>query len=159
MRKYVPATALALALALSACSGDKEPSASDSPPPGKAEIAYYDCLEDHGVAIVHTDSGALRVDKDKPLDKLPAAQKACEDKAPTPPSPEKADPKLLAAAQKEAACLRAEGVSWYPDPDPVTGRWPDFSPEQAAELRTKHIEAVRSCRQERNPGGQSVVGG
>ncbi|MGT2529834.1 hypothetical protein ACU4GG_24110 [Streptomyces nojiriensis] len=89
MRKYATALFVAASLALTACSGEGEPKASDSPPPTKEEIAYYDCLKANGVKIRHTDYGAPRVNKDDPpsLEKLPAAQAACEDKAPPPPSP------------------------------------------------------------------------
>ncbi|MBT2476778.1 hypothetical protein [Streptomyces sp. ISL-94] len=161
MRKHVPVIALALALALGACSGGKEPSASGSPPPTTEEIASYDCLKEHGVAIVRTGSGAPRVDKDEPHDNLPAAAQACEDKAPPRPSPPKIDPKVPAAAREEAQCLRAESVSWYPDPDPATGTYADgaVTSEQSAELRTKHYDAVRKCRQEKGSGDDSVLGG
>ncbi|MFI5827503.1 hypothetical protein ACIA6C_09605 [Streptomyces sp. NPDC051578] len=161
MRKHVPVIVLTLALALSACSGEKEPSASDSPPPTKEEVAYYDCLKDHGVEIVRTDSGAPRVDKTMPHDNLPAAEKACEEKipprAPAPPVSAEA----LAAAREEARCLRAEGISWYPDPNPVTGTYDDraVTPEQAAELRTKYSDAVGKCRRHKGSGGDGVLGG
>ncbi|MFD9534292.1 hypothetical protein [Streptomyces sp. NPDC060010] len=163
MRKYVPVpvTVLALALVLGACSGGKEPSASDSPPPSREEVAYYDCLKEHGVPIVLLDSGTPRVDKDKPHDNLAAAEKACESKAPKQTPVTKVDPEVLAAAREEARCLRAEGVSWYPDPDPATGTYDPraVTPEQTAELRTKHAEATRKCRPDKGSGGNGVLGG
>ncbi|MFC9296100.1 hypothetical protein ACFTWH_12140 [Streptomyces sp. NPDC057011] len=162
MRKHVPFIFLAVSLALSACSGGGEPKASDSPPPTKAETAYYDCLGDNGVKITHADGGAPRVDKDDPSvkDKLPAAQEACKDKVPPAPSAPPADPKRLAAALAESKCLREQGVSWYPDPDPVTGKIDDqaMTPEQAVELRTKHMDAMRKCRTSRS-SDDGVLGG
>ncbi|MFJ4779857.1 hypothetical protein [Streptomyces sp. NPDC088762] len=151
MRKHATALFFAASVALTACSGDGEPKAGDSPPPSAAEIAYYDCLKEHGVKLTRTDYGAPRVDKDEPsaIKNLPAAQEACKDKVPPQDSPGEVDPGVLAAAREEARCLRAEGVSWYPDPDPATGTYPDgaVTSEQAAELRTKHTDAVRKCRQ------------
>ncbi|MFE2166153.1 hypothetical protein ACFXB3_13945 [Streptomyces sp. NPDC059447] len=163
MRKYATALFLAASLALTACSGEGEPKASDSPPPTKEDIAYYDCLQANGVKIKHTDYGAPRVDKDDPtaLKNLPAAQEACADKAPPMPSHPPVDPKTLALAREEAKCLRAEGVTWYPDPDPNTGTYPEgaVTTEQSSELRTKHGDAVRKCRQEKRPGGDGALGG
>ncbi|MET9962042.1 hypothetical protein ABZ128_23815 [Streptomyces sp. NPDC006326] len=162
MRKHVPFIFLAVSLALTACSGGGEPSASDSPAPTKEEIAYFDCLKGQGVKITHTDYGAPRVDKDDPsAKKLPAAQEACKDKVPPPHSPEPAAPEVLAAARAESECLREQGVTWYPDPDPVTGDISDraMTPEQVAELKTKHADALKKCRSERNPGRKAVLGG
>ncbi|MEV7525021.1 hypothetical protein [Streptomyces sp. NPDC091371] len=162
MRKYATALFIAASLALTACSGDGEPKASDSPPPTKEDIAYHDCLKANGVKITHTDYGAPRVKKDDPasIEKLPAAQEACKDKVPPPPSPEPADPKRLAAAQAESKCLRENGVSWYPDPDPVTGQIGDraVTTEQMTELKTQHLDAVKKCMPDRG-SGKGVLGG
>lgn len=115
---------LLLCISLTGCAGDgKEPVASDSPPPTAEEIAYYDCLKKQGVAIVYTDYGAPREDKSKPWND--EAHKTCAPMLPPPPEPRPAAPAQLAAARKESACLRAEGISWYPDPDPVTAQIDD----------------------------------
>lgn len=163
MRKHVPLVLIAISLALSACSGSGQPSASDSPPPSREEVAYYDCLADHGVKLTRTDYGAPRVDKDDESAKanMPAAQEACADQAPPRPSPRPADPSVLAAARAESQCLREQGVSWYPDPDPVTGNIDDraVTPEQAAELRTEHTAALSKCRTDRGSKGNGVLGG
>ncbi|MFJ1863862.1 hypothetical protein ACIOD1_04460 [Streptomyces sp. NPDC088097] len=161
MRRHLPVTVFALALAISACSGGKEPSASDSPPPTRAEIAYYDCLKDQGVKISHTDSGAPRVDKDRPVENLAQARKACESKLPPRPGASQAPPEQVAAARAESACLRAEGVAWYPDPDPVTAQVDDRSltTEQSVELKTRHAAAVKKCRLHQVSDGDSVLGG
>ncbi|MFF4370306.1 hypothetical protein [Streptomyces sp. NPDC001594] len=163
MRKHIPVLLLAMSLALTACSGDEKPSASDSPSPDRAEIAYYDCLREQGLPITHTDSGAPRVDKSKPHtdEKVAAAQAACERLSPPRPSAGKASPEQLAAAREEARCLRAEGISWYPDPDPVTGTYDDraVTPEQVVELRTTHSAAVLKCRRDRESAGNGSHGG
>ncbi|MFD7262524.1 hypothetical protein [Streptomyces sp. NPDC059874] len=48
---------------------------------------------------------------------------------------------------KASDCMRAEGVSWYPDPDPVTGEFTDrgLTPEQRASLKRNHADALRKC--------------
>ncbi|MFB6615933.1 hypothetical protein ACFCV9_17250 [Streptomyces sp. NPDC056367] len=163
MRKHATTLFIAASLALTACSGGGEPKASDSPPPTKEEIAYYDCLKANGVKIRHTDYGAPRVNKDDPasIAKLPAAQEACKDKVPPEPSPVQADPERVAAARAESACLRENGVSWYPDPNPVTAEIDDraVTPEQMAELKTKHVDALEKCRKNLGSDGNAVLGG
>ncbi|MFB6615931.1 hypothetical protein ACFCV9_17240 [Streptomyces sp. NPDC056367] len=43
--------------------------------------------------------------------------------------------------------MRAEGVTWYPDPDPVTGEFTDIgmTPEQRASLKRDHADALQKC--------------
>lgn len=141
---------LLLCISLTGCGGgDKEPVESDSPPPTAEEIAYHDCLKKQGVAIVYTDYGAPRVDKSKPWND--EAHRVCAPMLPPPPKPQPAEPARVAAAQKESACLRAEGVSWYPDPDPVTGQIDDRkgTPEQWSALKRDHLDALKKCRPEK----------
>ncbi|MER6198189.1 hypothetical protein ABT234_12590 [Streptomyces sp. NPDC001586] len=141
---------LLICISLTGCGGgDNEPEASDSPPPTAEEIAYYDCLKKQGVAIVHTDYGAPREDKSKPWNE--EAHKACEPMLPPRAKPQPAAPEQIAAALKESACLRAEGVSWYPDPDPVTGEIDQTkgTPEQWSALKRDHVDALKKCRTER----------
>ncbi|MFD8631609.1 hypothetical protein [Streptomyces sp. NPDC059533] len=151
VRHFIPA--LLICISLTGCGGEKEPEASDSPPPTAEEIAYYDCLEEQGLPITHTSYGNPRVDKDKPQppEKEAAAKKACEGKLPPPPKPQQATPERLAAARKEAGCLRAEGITWYPDPDPVTAEIDDRkgTPEQWSSLKREHVDALRKCRGDR----------
>ncbi|MFJ7587103.1 hypothetical protein ACIQZO_06840 [Streptomyces sp. NPDC097617] len=139
-----------LCISLTGCGGgDGEPVASDSPPPTAEEIAYHDCLKKQGQAIVYTDYGAPRVDKSKPWNA--EAHKACESLLPPPAKPQPATPAQVAAARKESACLRAEGVSWYPDPDPVTAQIDERkgTPEQWTALKRDHVDALKKCRPER----------
>ncbi|MCJ1679296.1 hypothetical protein MTF65_18505 [Streptomyces sp. APSN-46.1] len=147
-RHFAPLLVLCISLTGSGCGGGEEPeAASDSPPPTAAEIAYYDCLKKQGVDIVHTDYGAPREDKSKPWNEK--AHTACESLVPPPPpEPVPASPERLAAARKESACLRAEGVSWYPDPDPVTGEISQegVGAERWSALKREHGDALRTCR-------------
>lgn len=149
MRARHFALLLLVCAALTGCGGDEEPRAIGSPPPTAAEIAYYDCLKKEGVAVVYTDYGSPREDKSKPWNE--AAHQACASMIPPPPAPVRASPEELAAARKESACLRAEGVTWYPDPDPVTAEIDDSgaTAEQWATFKQQHIEALRACRPDR----------
>ncbi|MEU6866107.1 hypothetical protein ABZ924_23095 [Streptomyces sp. NPDC046876] len=144
--RNIAAALLLLTFSLTACSGDKEPKASDSPAPSAAEIAYFDCLEKQGVAVVHTDSGVPREDKTKPWNE--AAHTACAALNPAPKTPAPPTAEELAAARKQSECLRAEGVTWYPDPDPATGEIDQTkaTPEQWAALKTQHTAALAKCR-------------
>ncbi|MCX4527444.1 MULTISPECIES: hypothetical protein [unclassified Streptomyces] len=144
---------LVLGISLTGCGGEEEPRASDSPPPTAAEIAYYDCLKKEGVAIVHTDYGAPRVDKSKPWNEK--AHKACEPLVPPVPSPQPVSAGRLAAARKESTCLRAEGVSWYPDPDPVTG---EVDPRAARRAVGRAEAGARGRAAEVPAGGEEVTG-
>lgn len=74
---------------------------------------------------------------------------SCTSKLPPPPSPQPARPgRRLAALRKESAYPRAEGVTWYPHPDPVTARTDDrtATSEQWADLKTHHAPALKKCR-------------
>ncbi|MFF4005859.1 hypothetical protein [Streptomyces sp. NPDC001717] len=90
-----------------------------------------------------------REDKTKPWNE--EAHKACEPQLPPNRKPAPVTAEQLAAAQREAECLRAEGVSWYPDPDPVTAEIDQTkaTPEQWSALKRDHGEALRKCRPKR----------
>ncbi|MBT2406643.1 MULTISPECIES: hypothetical protein [unclassified Streptomyces] len=99
------------------------------------------------MTIVRTDSGMPREDKSKPRNEV--AHEACESMLPPRRSPDPASPGQLAAARQQSECLRAEGVSWYPDPDPVTAEVDETeggTPEQWSSLKRDYVEALRKCR-------------
>ncbi|MBT2469530.1 hypothetical protein J7E97_17000 [Streptomyces sp. ISL-66] len=145
-RHFVPL--LLLGIPLVGCgSGGKEPGAEDSPPPTAARAASFDCLKQHGQAVVLRDSGMPAVDKSEPWNE--EAHAACASKLPPPPpSPEPTRPAQLAALRKESACLRADGVTWHPDPDPVKAQIDDraATTTQWTDLKTKHTPSLQKCR-------------
>lgn len=119
-----------------------------------ADIPFYKCMEQHGLTLGYGDDGAPHVeDKENPV--FGDAQKAC---APLEPSRAavRATPEELAAARLASACMREHGVSWYPDPDPVTGevlyQEPGGTAEQWQALRRDHRDAIRACSP--RPGGR-----
>ncbi|MFJ8012778.1 hypothetical protein [Streptomyces sp. NPDC096339] len=148
VRHFIPA--LVICVSLTGCGGgSSEPEAGDSPPPSPEEIVYHDCLKKQGVEIVYTDNGTPRVNKDKPWNE--EAHGTCAPLLP-PPVRVAISPERLAAARKVSACLRAEGVTWYPDPDLVTGEVNDTmggTQEQWSNFKVKHIDALMKCRKDR----------
>ncbi|WP_162688568.1 MULTISPECIES: hypothetical protein [unclassified Streptomyces] len=147
MRALHFAPLLALSLSITGCGDGKgEPKSEDSPPPSAAEIAYYDCLKQNGQPVVVRDSGMPYEDKTRPWNE--AAHEACAAKRPARPEPERIGPERLAALRRESTCLRAEGLAWYPDPDPVTGGIDDraATAEQWADLKRNHAAALGKCR-------------
>lgn len=98
------------------------------------------------MTLAYGDGGAPRVvEKDSP--EYPAAQLACQALRPS-RSPVQAGPQELAAAQRTSDCMRAEGITWYPDPDPVTGEVKQTAggtPEQWGSLKRDHMETLLKC--------------
>ncbi|MGW7103536.1 hypothetical protein [Streptomyces sp. NPDC054838] len=87
------------------------------------------------------------MDKTKPWNE--EAHTACASLYPAPRTLGPADPDQLAAAREQADCMRAEGISWYPDPDPVTAEIDQTkggTPEQWSALKRDHADALRKCR-------------
>lgn len=155
----VPAL-LALVFLLSGCSGAKgqdsaspaagspvgSPSASASAPqsgqskgvvdPKQAD--FFRCLEEKGLPMKETGSGIPVVDSDRadPA-KVKEAEGACESRRSVPP----VTAEQLAEAREFTACMRANGIAGFPDPDPRTARHdteeldPKSSPEGFAALK------------------------
>ncbi|MEV7416863.1 hypothetical protein [Streptomyces sp. NPDC089919] len=97
--------------------------------------------------MVETDSGAPIVDKTQPVARIAAAERACRAQLPPPPAPRPASAERMARARAETTCMRREGVTWYPDPDPATGEFDDrgLNREQLHSLKTDHAEQLRRC--------------
>ncbi|MFF1409781.1 hypothetical protein ACFVX6_08285 [Streptomyces sp. NPDC058289] len=103
-------------------------------------------MQQHGMNVSYGENGAPHfVEKESP--QYPEAQKACLSLLPS-PSPVQAGAQELAAARKASACMRERGISWYPDPDPVTGEVQQKdggTSEQWQELKRDHLDAYRAC--------------
>lgn len=99
------------------------------------------------MTVSYGENGAPHfVEKESP--RYPEAQKACLSLLPPAPSPVQASPQELAAAREASACMRARGISWYPDPDPVTGEASQKeggTSDQWQSLKGEHREAYRTC--------------
>ncbi|MEV7612862.1 hypothetical protein [Streptomyces sp. NPDC089799] len=145
MRKYLGTVLVALLLPVAACSGEKEPSAKDSPPPSAEEIAYYDCLEKKGLKVEISEGGSPRLEKTESVEEITAAERACASLLPEPPE-RRATARELSDARNYTACMRAEGISWFPDPNPVSGEFDTLSNDQVAELKTEHVDVLAKCR-------------
>ncbi|MEU0742510.1 hypothetical protein [Streptomyces sp. NPDC006134] len=122
-------------------------------------MAYFGCLEQHGVTLERRDDGQLRVDKDataKDPDSLTRAEAACKDRVP-PRRDEKPSAKTLAASKAFSACMRRQGFADYPDPDPETG-----DTRLPASVQSKGMDRLRAAQRSCAPGAGSdsgVLGG
>lgn len=135
-RAAVGVTTLLAVAIMTACSGGTHnptvsatPSASPSGT-GGVSVAYSHCMRAHGVPdfpdpdsnggiSVHASSGSGALDPNSP--QYQAAQTACASLAPG--GGTAADQsKGLANAVKYAACMRAHGVTNFPDPTLVNGQ-------------------------------------
>lgn len=98
---------------------------------------YIDCMRSHGVAMLDelTSEGMPQVDKDRTtFQKVAAGMDACKasmPKASDAPRPAAADVETM---RRYAVCLRSQGLSDYPDPDPETGQ-PPLTDELARRLK------------------------
>jgi len=151
------AASMALTAALAGCGFDK-PDPSASPPPSAQELAYYRCLEEHGVPLADREDGQLRVDKEKVVEAVELkAQKACIDSLPGQPT--SISKESLERERKFAACVRKNGFPAYPDPDPTTG---EVAPtEELTEAMKQQDPGLLAARDACLPArtGQPVVGG
>ncbi|WP_329377861.1 hypothetical protein OG625_08370 [Streptomyces sp. NBC_01351] len=161
---------LTVSLGMSGCSEKSDPAAaksgataqpspSDGPPAGEAELKYFDCLKKNGLAVETTDAGEPRLAKTDPEAKVAAAEKACAALKPA-GAPQQINPEQLAKEQQWADCLRRQGLGWVPDPNPSTGVL-ELTPQQSADLKTKHTNALRECQSDaaKKNTGPGVVGG
>ncbi|WP_328620629.1 hypothetical protein [Streptomyces sp. NBC_00354] len=116
---------------LAGCSGgdsaSPSPSSSTSvPQSGQSKGAvdpkqadFFRCLKEKGLPMKETDSEIPVVDSAKadPA-KVKEAETACESRRSVPP----VTPEQLAEAKELTACMRANGVANFPDPDPRTAQ-------------------------------------
>jgi hypothetical protein len=146
----VSAATLALVLA-TACAGGSNgpgvagqgasstPSASPSGDPRDADLAYAQCMRDHGISDFpdpQPDGGiAIQAGPGSDLDpdnpQFKAADDACQSLLPTPPSQQEQEQEfedMLRFAQ----CMREHGITDFPDPKPGEGI--DISADQDSDL-------------------------
>jgi hypothetical protein len=138
----------------------RPPAASASPSQQPADWdGYYDCLAAQGLTLQDPGSGEKRVDKDanEPA-AITKAEAACASKL---PARGQADPAALAEARKISECVRREGVTDYPDPDPRTGEVAvDGALGEKLKGDQKVIEALKKCSPAAGgTSGGTVVGG
>jgi hypothetical protein len=153
--------ALAASVLSAGCStsGDAQGAAPSASAADAQEVAYYRCLEKHGMALEVTDSGHLRVDKAKAAAADAAKQQAAEDKCRSklPDSTQSQAPAdAVKAAREITACFRENGVPEYPDPDPRTAQV-KLSDELAAKVKRDFADVAAKCSPaDTRPG---IVGG
>lgn len=140
------------------CSEKGTPSANHSGAPTQKEVTYFRCLEKQGIVLEELEDSRLRVDKDDPANdgaKQMRAQEACKGLLPKEEAPE-ATEEQLAAAREFSACVRAQGIKDYPDPDPKTGDTP-----LSEKIGNGDKEALRAAQRACAPGdgGSGHLGG
>ncbi|MFF3086495.1 hypothetical protein ACFVRB_15805 [Streptomyces nojiriensis] len=132
------------------------PSAS-APRSGQAKGAadpkqadFFRCLKEKGLPMKETDSGIPIVDSSKadPA-KVKEAESACDSRRSVPP----VTPEQLAEAKKLTACMRANGVADFPDPDPKTAE------HDMEKLRLKESPEGFAALQKCGGKGGSLTGG
>ncbi|MFE0649251.1 hypothetical protein ACFVZH_11750 [Streptomyces sp. NPDC059534] len=154
--RRLAAPLLLAALALAGCT-DGAPEAAGPPPsaPGEspADAALYDCLARQGLKLQVRD-GNRRVDKDaNSRQAMDAAQAVCG----TPATAATVDPATLARDRRTSACVRRNGMTAYPDPDPTTGLLPE---NDELKYDPRLPELLRRCAPApEDTRGGTVVGG
>ena len=113
----VPFAAAACALALTACGGSAKKPASAGKVPGATFAA---CMRAHGVTNFPDPQPGGGFNFSSNLDvsspAFQAANKACGDEAPGAIAPPKASEHQKALAVKASKCMRAHGITQFPDP-------------------------------------------
>jgi hypothetical protein len=127
---------LAIALLATACAGDPSgpgvagegasstPSASPSGDPRDAELAYAQCMREHGISDFPDPQPGGGI-------AIKAADDACKSLLPQPPSEEEQQQEfedMLRFAQ----CMREHGITDFPDPKPGEGI--SISADQGSDL-------------------------
>jgi hypothetical protein len=136
----IVAALLAIVLLATACAGGSNgsgvagqgasstPSASPSGDTGNADLAYAQCMRDHGISDFpdpQPGGGAIQFEPGSDLDpnnpQFKAADDACKSLLPPPSSSVwTPSPQELEQLVRFAACMRAHGAD-VSDPDPTTG--------------------------------------
>lgn len=151
---------LSLLFLLSGCSdgGSALPSAPQSTQDKGAvdpkQAAFFQCLKEQGLPMKDTASGIPVVDSaTADPAKVKEAERACESRRSIP----QVTTEQLAAAKGFTACMRANGVPDFPDPDPQTAQH-DI---EKLDLKNspKGSEALKKCGGEDKSKTAGKVGG
>ncbi|SDL34625.1 hypothetical protein SAMN05216298_3536 [Glycomyces sambucus] len=147
MRRYLIALLLGLtALSAAACGDDADDggvasvdgateSASDEGGDGEdldgfeEALAYSECMRDNGVPDFpdpqQNDGGGITLGLPEGMDpeseEFAAAEAACEDMRPGPDGGEDVDPEIYAQLLEYSECMRENGITEFPDPQPNGG--------------------------------------
>jgi hypothetical protein len=161
-----------LCLVLASCARVSAPEVatareSGSPPPAADTPhlvqQYIDCMRGQGVTMLDelTGEGRPQIDKDAtPIDLVGPAIEYCAQFLPAETPPPAPAPEDVEKMRQYSVCLRENGLSSYPDPDPATGQ-PDISDELGARLKSDpHLDqAMRACSQLQPGHGAGTLNG
>jgi hypothetical protein len=141
------------------------PSGSSGSDAHASPLAYSQCMRSHGVPNFPDPdaNGGLRlqagpgtgIDPNSPTFK--AAQQACESLQPT-VSPEERE-QAYEALLKFAKCMRAHGISEFPDPDPDGGLRIQARNGGGLDPNSPTFQAAQQACQKYMPGGKGAPGG
>ena len=169
------AVAVALSCAVTGCQGSSgahvasarndggAASPTASVDPVRQAQQYIACMRRQGVPMLDrlTDEGRPQVDKTKvDPDRLGPAMERCRALLPPAEATKRPAPQDVERMRAYASCLRAHGLSEYPDPDPDTGE-PAMSDALAARIKNDpHLAtAMQACASLTPSSGAGVVGG
>jgi hypothetical protein len=149
-------TVLLAAAAATACSGGSPSAAtSSSGNPNSAALAFARCMRSHGITDFPDPnaqggfSAPNGMNPDTPQYK--AANNDCKalDGSATPPP---YNPATVAALVKYADCMRAHGLSWFPDPN-AQGHLDVSFPKGTGPGNSQYMAASKACSADLPGGG------
>jgi hypothetical protein len=143
-----------------ASAGGATPTASTSAAATKDEDAplkFAQCMREQGITwFPDPKEGRLeiKIPKGQDKEKIDAAMEACKKYAPNGGEPEKMDPERLEQARQRSQCMRDNGVTNFPDPDPngrmhINGDKLGMTPDDPT-----FKKAEEACAKYRPPGAK-----
>lgn len=175
MRRYTIALLLGLvALAATACGGEDdgggvasvggdatETAAAEDEDldPFEEALAYSECMRDNGIDAFpdpeqNGDGGislGLNEDVDPESEEFKAAEEACEDLMPGPEEGETIDPEIYEALLAYSECMRENGISEFPDPEPGGGL--RISGDMGFDTQSEEFQAAEEACEDLRPEG------
>jgi len=148
--------AVLVAVAVAACAGGSSHSATSSGGnPNRGALAYARCMRSHGITDFpdpNSQGGFSAPNGMNPnTPQYAAANNACKslDGSATPPP---YNPTVAAALLKYAICMRAHGLSWFPDPN-AQGHLDINLPKGMSPNSPQYVAANNACSADL-PGGR-----